>query len=246
MIPYERQVQILQYLETKEVANIEDFMQLFGNVSESTIRRDLKSLADEGQILLLRGGGAKLSSESYEAPVDTKKTKQVAAKEAIAKYAAGLVNDGDSIYIDAGSTTLGMVKYLKNKKVTIVTTNALIYSEVQGTHLKCYVVGGELNIPTGSFFGTTTNTALTKRFFNKSFIGASGFSERAGICTPDIREAEKKQIVHENSEETYVLVDSSKAEKNMMCKIYDLGEVPIICEKEVPILLKTGNYYIAK
>ena len=90
MIPYERQLQILQYLETKEVASIEDFMNLFDSVSESTIRRDLKALEDEGQVLLLRGGGARLKMESYEAPVDTKKNKQVAAKETIAKYAAGL------------------------------------------------------------------------------------------------------------------------------------------------------------
>ena len=60
MIPYERQLQILQYLETKEVASIEDFMNLFDSVSESTIRRDLKALEDEGQVLLLRGGGARL------------------------------------------------------------------------------------------------------------------------------------------------------------------------------------------
>ena len=156
MIPYERQLQILQYLETKEVASIEDFMNLFDSVSESTIRRDLKALEDEGQVLLLRGGGARLKMESYEAPVDTKKNKQVAAKETIAKYAAGLVEDGDSIYLDSGSTTLEMVKYLKNKKITIVTTNALIYPELQGTHLKVYVLGGELNISTASIFGTTT------------------------------------------------------------------------------------------
>lgn len=246
MIPYERQLQMLQFLENKDVASIEDFMNMFECVSESTIRRDLKSLADEGQIILLRGGGARLKTESYEAPVDAKKTKQVAAKETIAKCAAAFVNDGDSIYLDSGSTTLEMVKYLKNKKITIVTTNALISSALQGTHLKCYLLGGELNIATASIFGTTTNMALMKNFFNKAFIGASGFSERAGVSTPDVREAEKKQIVRENSEETYVLADSSKAEKNTMCKIYELGEVPIICEKEVPVLIRSGNYILAK
>lgn len=246
MIPYERQLHILQYLETKEIASIEDFMKIFENVSESTIRRDLKSLAEEGQIVLLRGGGARLKTESYEAPLDAKKNKQVGAKEAIAKYAAGLVEDGDSIYLDSGSTTLGMIKYLKDKKITIVTTNALVYSELQGAHVKCYLVGGELNISTASIFGTTTNMTLMEKFFNKAFIGASGFSERAGISTPDVREAEKKQIVHGNSDETYVLMDSSKAEKNTMCKIYDLGQVPIICDKVVPILEKAGNYIIAK
>lgn len=246
MIPYERRLEILQILETKDVVNIEEFLKRFEGVSESTIRRDLKTLAAEGQISLLHGGGAKLKVDSYEAPVVTKKIKNITEKEKIAKYAAELVQDGDSIYLDSGSTPLEMVKYLKNKNIMIVTSNALIFSELQGSDLKCYIVGGEVNVDTASILGTTANMALMKSFFDKAFLGASAYSDKAGISTPDIREAEKKQIVKENSEETYVLVDSSKEGKNALCKIFNLGEVTIISDKETETLIRNGNYIIAK
>ena len=156
------------------------------------------------------------------------------------------MDEGDSIYLDSGSTPLGMVKYLKNKNVTIVTSNALIFSELQDSNLKCYIVGGEVNVDTASILGTTANMTLMKSFFDKAFLGASAYSERAGISTPDIREAEKKQIVKENSEKTYVLVDSSKEGKNALCKIFDLGEVTIISDKENDTLIRSGNYIVAK
>ena len=131
MIPYERKLQITELLEKSEVVSLEEICRALGGVSESTVRRDLKSMEEEGEVTLLRGGGARLKKGGYEIPVMSKQNKNVAEKEKIAKEAARLVHDGDSIYIDSGSTTLAMVKYLKNKDVTIVTTNALIYQELQ-------------------------------------------------------------------------------------------------------------------
>jgi len=108
------------------------------------------------------------------------------------------------------------------------------------------ILGGEINISTASILGTRTNSELANMYFDKAFVGCNGFSDKAGISTPDIREAEKKQIVHRNSSETYVLADSSKSGKNTLCKVFELGEVPVICEKETDMLLASGNYLIAK
>lgn len=246
MIPYERRLQMLQLLENKEVVSVEEFSKAFPNVSESTIRRDLKTLAKEGQIILLRGGGACLKNGSYEIPVNSKTMQNVSEKEQIARYAASLVKDGEAIYLDAGSTTLRMVKHLRDKNITIVTTNVLIFSELQDTNMDCFIVGGQINISTASISGTVTNSSLMNYYFDKAFLGATGFSMRSGINTPDIREAEKKQIVMKNSSESYVLADSSKEGKSALCKVFELGEVPIICNKESDLLISTGNYIIAK
>lgn len=246
MIAYERGLKILELLEKKEVSTLDEILKCFEGASESTIRRDLKKLAGEGQITLVRGGGVYLNTDSYEAPVKAKTNQYMDAKEMIAKYAAGFVKEGDSVYIDSGSTTLQMVKYIKNMNINIVTSNILVYSELQQAKAQCYILGGELNVDTASVYGTTTNEFLTQSYFDKAFIGVSGFSEKVGINTPDMREAIKKQIVKVQSAETYVLADSSKAGKNTMCKIYELGEVAIICDKEVELLKKYGNYYIAK
>lgn len=244
MIPYQRRLQMLQLLEKSELVSLTDFCEALNGVSESTIRRDLKTLEAEGQITLLRGGGACLKKGSYEVPVNSKTIKNVNEKEIIAQYAASLVKDGESIYIDSGSTLLRMARLLTSKDITIVTTNALIFSEIQDMKMKCFMVGGEINFKTASILGTKTNSELSNMFFDKAFLGANGFSDRAGINTPDIREAEKKQIVRRNSAETYILADSSKSGKNTLCKVFELGEVPIICDKETDILISSGNYIV--
>ena len=246
MIPYQRRLQMLQLLEESEIVSLNDFCQALNNVSESTVRRDLKTLEAEGQIILLRGGGACLKKGSYEVPVNSKSIKNVTEKERIARYAASLVNNGESIYLDSGSTTLRMASHLKNKDITVVTTNAMILQEIQESKLKCILIGGELNISTASILGTKTNSELATMFFDKAFLGCNGFSEQAGISTPDIREAEKKQIVRRNSSETYVMADSSKSGKNTLCRVFEPGEVTIICEKETDVLVACGNYMIAK
>lgn len=237
---------MLQLLEKSDVVSLDDFCNDLKSVSESTVRRDLKTLEAEGQIILLKGGGARLKKGSYEVPVNSKSLKNINEKECIARYAASLVKDGESIYLDSGSTVLRMVKYLKNKDITLVTTNAMILSEIQETKLKCFLAGGEINISTASILGTKTNSDLSKMYFDKAFLGANGFSDRAGISTPDIREAEKKQIVRRNSTEVYVLLDSSKSGRNTLCKVFELGEVKIISDKETDILIASGNYIVAK
>ena len=106
MIPYERRQEMLKLLGTKDVVQLGDFCETLSDVSESTIRRDLKTLEAEGQVTLLRGGGVKLRQGSYDVPVNSKTIVNVSAKEKIAGYAASLVQDGEDIYIDAGSTVL--------------------------------------------------------------------------------------------------------------------------------------------
>ena len=127
MIPFERRKQILQALENSEVVTLTDFAQVLEGISESTIRRDLKVLSDEGEIVLLRGGAAKLKQGSHEVSFGSRNILSVKEKERIAQTAANLVADGEVIYLDAGSTALRMMKYLANKDVTIVTTNAMIF-----------------------------------------------------------------------------------------------------------------------
>ena len=233
MIPYERRLQIAQLLEQNEVVSLDEFCEALGGVSESTVRRDLKTMEREGEITLL----------SYEIPVMSKKMKNVSEKDRIAKAAAELVEDGDSIYIDSGSTALDMMKYLRDKNITVVTTNALIYSELQSSNIKCIIAGGEINIATASIRGITTNNFLKSYYFDKAFVGMSGFSLEAGYNTPDLLEAEKKRIVCKNAKKAYILADSSKSGKSTLCKVLDLNQATIICN-EVTEVVKGAEEYI--
>lgn len=246
MIPFERRRQMLQAFDNSEIVTLEELKKILDGISESTIRRDLKVLAREGEIVLLHGGAARKMSGSYETPVGSRNILNIKEKNTIARFAAELVSDGEVIYLDAGSTVLRMVKYLKNKDITIVSTNALIAQELDGGRAKCILIGGELLLSTASLVGPMTDSELENMYFDKSFIGVSGFSLEAGVNTPDPREAKKKQIVKRNSKETYVLADSSKSGKSTLCKALELKDVTIICEKETPILLEAGNYLLAE
>ena len=132
---------MLQLLENKEVVFLSDFCKALDGVSESTVRRDLKTLEQEGQIILLRGGGACLKQGSYEMPVNSKGIKNVSEKEQIARYAAGLVKDGESIYLDSGSTLYRMLPHLKGKDINVITTNALVFTDMQDLKMKCFIIG---------------------------------------------------------------------------------------------------------
>ena len=246
MIPFERRRQMLQAFDNSEIVTLDELKKILNGISEATIRRDLKALAREGEIVLLHGGAARKMSGSYETPVGSRNILNIKEKNSIAKYAAELVSDGEVVYLDAGSTILRMVKYVKSKDITIVSTNALIAQELEGGRAKCILIGGELLLSTASLVGPMTDSELENMYFDKAFIGASGFSLEAGINTPDPREAKKKQIVKKNSKETYVLMDSSKSGKSTLCKALELKEVTIICEKETPILLEAGNYLLAE
>lgn len=245
MIPFERRRQMMQAFENSEIVTLNDFKKRLKGISESTIRRDLKLLANEGEIVLLHGGAAKKMAGSYEASFGSRNIQNNKEKNAIAKFAAGLVSDGEVIYLDVGSTVLRMIKYLKNKDITIVTSNVLIVQELEGARVKCILVGGEFLPSTASLVGPMTDGELQNMYFDKAFVGVSGFSREAGINTADPREAKKKQIVKKKSKEFYVLADSSKSGKSTLCKALELKDVTIICEKETPVLLEAGNYMLA-
>ncbi len=246
MLPYERRQQILQLLDEKEFVTVEQIISSMEGVSESTVRRDMKAMADEGLLNLLRGGAAKVTEGSQDTIIHSRMVLNTDAKEKIARYAASLVRDEEVIYLDSGSTPLRMVKYIRDKKIKIVTTNLLIFQEMAGARAECIVVGGEVLLDTGSVVGALTVSTLEDMYFDRAFLGVTGFSQQSGVSTPSLQEAQKKKVVKKNSRHTYVLADSSKSGKITMCKVFDLSEVTIICEKELDILKEFKNHYIAE
>lgn len=246
MIPYERRKQLLQILDEADFVSTEQLVSSMEGASESTVRRDLKAMADEGLITLMRGGASKIRGSSGDTPVDSKLILNTEAKERIARCAADLVQDGEVIYIDAGSTPLKMARYLGDKNITIVTTNVLIFQELAGAKAECIIIGGSVNVNMGSVVGDLTVSTLENMFFDRAFLGMTGFSSKAGFSTPDFKESRKKQVVKENSRHTYILVDSSKVGVTTMCKVFKLDEVEVITEKETELLKECGSYIVAK
>ena len=244
MIPYLRKNRIMDELEKKEIVYLEHFVDILQDVSESTIRRDLKILAGEGKIVLLHGGAIKLKKNSKEVPVISKKFMNVKQKEKIARYAASLIQNGETIYIDSGTTTELMFKYLKNKDITIVTTNIHIVNQLEDTKFECILIGGEIIKNLGSTVGPLTDRQLDEFHFNRSFIGANGYSDTNGISTYDLRETSKKRIVKKNSDNCYVLLDSTKIGLNAVCKVFEFDEVTVLSDKTNDLFKGFDNFVV--
>ncbi|MGH4036407.1 MAG: DeoR/GlpR family DNA-binding transcription regulator [Sphaerochaeta sp.] len=246
MIPYERRSKILEILETEGMVNIEYLCDSLDGVSESTVRRDLRGLEDDGLVENLRGGAARIIKNSFDTPKSSRETLNVNEKEKIAMKAASLVQDGEIIYLDVGTTVMKMIKYLKNKDISIVTTDATAVQELANTNIKCMLVGGDVVQNTASLVGPLTDSILRTLFFDRAFIGTYGFDAQAGFCSPDYRESNKKRIVKENSTNVYVLADHSKQGKRSLAKAFNLDECILITDKLTDFVKTNTRYLIAE
>ena len=231
MIPYERQKKILSIIEERDLVKIDELQQIFDDVSVSTLRRDLKELEKNRKIESFSGGAFKKISTIGEIPISTKNTLESEKKDKIARRASELIVDGDTIYIDSGSTCTMILQYIVEKKITIYTTNADIFSVKENIVADIYVLGGRYNPVTSSMTGPFTEDILKNLFFNKSFLGANGIDEKLGVTTPTIEEATKKKMVKAHSDQVYLVCDSSKFHKLSNVKAFDLDDVIVISDK---------------
>lgn len=231
MVPELRKEELLKYVEEHQVAYIKDIAEAIG-ISLSTVRRDIAALEQTGHLIMMRGGAVKLKREDFDEPVVTKKLINSEAKEKIAKKAAALVESGDCIYVDSGTTTVAMLKYIEGKSITIVSSSTQLHDHMPIKGAKCILLGGEIREDLESVLGAWTEKMISNMYFDKAFIGANGYIPDGGIYTYDSREARKKEIVKEHSKETYVLMDTSKKNKYAFSKVFDVSDITLITEED--------------
>lgn len=232
MIPYERQEKILTILRERELIRIEELQQLIPEVSISTLRRDLKELEKVNKVQPLAGGAVKSYSGSLELPIKTKSTLQIKEKELIATIAAKEVLDGETVYIDSGSTCTILLKTLLQKPIHIVTTNTDIVRMTESFTAEVTMLGGTYNPNISSLSGPLTEATIQHYIFDRAFLGANGIDIKFGITTPNLAEAMKKRTVLKRTKQAYVVADSSKFHQSSAVKAFDLTEVTLITNKQ--------------
>lgn len=131
-------------------------------------------------------------------------------KNAIAAYAASLINDSDFVFIDAGTTTSRLVDYIANYKATYVTNGIPHARKLLQKGLTAYMVGGKIKPVTEAVVGAEGIRSIMNFNFTKAFMGANGIDLEAGLTTPDIEEALIKEKAIEKSYMTFVLADHTK------------------------------------
>ncbi len=232
MLSKERHSIILNEVNAKKSVTIGELCELL-DASESTIRRDLKALADEGLLDRVHGGAIALSASFsfVEYDVEEKSKLFTEEKQAIARYAASLIDDGDFVFIDAGTTTEKMIDYLPEKRVTFVT-NAFIHAKKLAQRgFKVFIPAGKIKLTTEAIVGAECVSSIKSYNFTKSFLGANGISLSAGVTTPDRNEASVKTAVINNSKTAYVLADHSKFDQISSVTFAQLSRVKIITDK---------------
>lgn len=232
MLEPERHQIILDALKIKSSVKLQELVELT-NSSESTIRRDLIQLEQAKLLKRVHGGAARLQGKLQEPSMTEKSSKNLQAKRQIAQYAAGLVNEGDCIYLDAGSTIFEMIPFLPDN--IVVVTNGLSHAnELLEKNIKTFLIGGYAKPTTKALIGRGALDSLEHYRFDKCFMGVNGIHSQFGYTTPDPEEAMVKQLAISLSSEAYVVADESKFSEIAFAKITDLHLATIITNELDP------------
>lgn len=220
MLPNERHEEILHLLKLKNQISISELASEL-QVSEITVRRDLELLECNNQIIRIRGGAKWLDNDNVKSEKDTHYLKgrymmragtNELEKRAIGKLAASLVQDGETILIDAGTTTMQLAKHLRDKRdVTAVVTTLNIAEELEGAAgVTTIITGGLFRSRTATLINPIMDRILMQIHADKVFIGVTALHFTAGFSIADFLEAEVKRQLQNSGKQIYWLVDSSK------------------------------------
>lgn len=232
MLTEERHSIILDLLREKGVIKIIDLIEAT-NTSESTIRRDLTYLESINALKRIHGGATLPKGRLIEPSYSEKEVQSVDEKKIIAKYAASLIEDGDSVYLDAGTSTYEMIQYIDKSNIVVVTNGLKHINALVDKDINAYILGGKIKNITKAVIGSDALKSLEKFRFDKCFLGINGIHIECGFTTPDSEEAMLKENAIKHSRQSFVLADESKFGEVSFVKVADLKDAVIITNSEV-------------
>jgi DeoR/GlpR family transcriptional regulator of sugar metabolism len=209
---YERRHSLLEILRKQPSLRVPELAQAL-DVSEGTVRNDLNALEEEGRLRRVHGGAVLNSEDQFQNNSFIRRYKQnVAAKLAIARAAALLVNDGDSILLDASSTSYYLARELSGRNKLRVMTNGFEVARelAQNTSNTVILIGGVVNNDSSSVTGLLSEQIIADMHIEKAFFSCSGFSVERGMTEVHFEEAQLKRKAIESSKQVFALIDSSK------------------------------------
>jgi DeoR family transcriptional regulator of aga operon len=232
----ERRKKIIEKIDKEGKVKVSVLSKLF-NVSEVTIRNDLDQLERKNLLVRAHGGAMKFQRAGIDYELDIKAKKNRTQKIAIGKKAASLINDGDTIILDSGTTTLEIAKNLERiSNLTVITNSLNIAGQlVEFQNIKVIMLGGTLRRKSLSLVGISAIESLKTYYCDKVFIGVDGIDTQYGISTPNVDEAHLNNIMINNSREVIVVTDSSKFKNRSFTYIAPIQKVTtIITDENIP------------
>ena len=205
------------------------------HVSPATVRRDLDQLAEIGAIHRVHGGAVSVESRLEEPLFDDKASIATREKHRIAEAALQFVENGDTIFLDGGSTVLEFARLLRERtNVTVVTNSLRAAHELAGRGPRLILIGGELRRLSQTVVGPLTRCILEQLHVDKAFMGTIGLTLKEGLTTTDPSEAYTKELVMSQARQVILLADSGKAGKVSFARAGRLENVHVfITDKEL-------------
>ncbi len=238
VIPAERLKRISDYIEQRGNAKISDLAQELG-VSESTVRRDLDTLVREGLIQRSHGGATWIRhSSSYEHVYSEKMLIRGDEKKRIGAFCAEMVRDGDTLFLDSGTTTFQIAAGLRRKKdLTIFTYDLAIASTVEFAPSTTLVVTGGIKRENYNvLIGSVTEDFISRVRFSTLFLSADAIDEEFGVSNTGLPEASIKSKLIASAGRVVLAADSTKFGKVAMVKVSDLSAVQcIVTDRGLPV-----------
>ncbi|MEH7414379.1 DeoR/GlpR family DNA-binding transcription regulator [Neobacillus drentensis] len=232
MIKEKRIKEIHDYVIKQKSASLDELVSVFA-VSKNTIRRDVQTLVERGDLKKVYGGVSVIHKklESYQ----DRKARNKKQKASIVEKAASYVDDGDVIFLDSGTTTIEMIEYIKGKSLTIFTNSIeLIIRALPFSNLTVIFIGGLLDRRTDSFVNPLNMDLLSNYNIKKAFMASTGISLSNGVTNASPLESELKKAIVKRSSEVYLLVDHDKFNKYGVMTYCNLDEIDYLVTDKTP------------
>ncbi|GKU83901.1 DeoR/GlpR family DNA-binding transcription regulator [Niallia sp. NCCP-28] len=229
MLAAERKLKILDYVRKHNVASVSQLSQDFG-VHEATIRRDLSEIEKEGRIRRTHGGVVLVEGVSSEPSFTIRANERVEEKIRIAECAVEMIEEGDNIILDSGTTTLQIARLLVAKSnITVVTNDINIAAELRDfKDIKVIVTGGILYPESYMLNGLFTDNNLKTLHVDKAFVGIPAFHPNRGLTHFDDQLVSAKQSMIEAASQTIVVTDHTKLGGISLHKVAPVNEIDVL------------------
>jgi len=232
MLVGQRRNRIIELLKENHSISVSDLCEIL-EASEATIRRDLSILENSGKLERTHGGAIYNESNriNIEDVLSSREGKFLFEKQAIAKKAFDLLENHDTIVLDAGTTTYELAYLIgqSNLQLTIVTNSMIVFKELaKNPNVELIILGGKVRTNTLASVGSAAVELMQRLFVDKAFLGANGISLNEGFTTTDMDEAGIKRAMIQSSKQRIILADNSKFNKVYINQFAPVSMVDII------------------